>query len=159
MVYSYMRKRAVIVKNIHRVYTKGDSFGALRFGEFSPCSGDLVAIQLACHACSAFGVSGLQQISNLMGAADIERKIGFVSYDAFSPIYGKQVSANNIKALCNKGLIERVPFPETFSHIKRRVKCYKVSDKGHKCLRLFRDTYNLYQREVKRAKVSNAEKI
>lgn len=151
------RTRANIVKDIHRLYTYGNSFGALQFGKFSPYAGDLIALQLGLKQCRSYGIAGIQVMGILLGAADVERKIGFISYELFAPIYGKQQSANVIRKLLKRGLLERVPFPETFSHIKRRVKCYKVSEKGHKCLRLFRDTYNLYQREVKRAKVSNAE--
>lgn len=152
-----MRKRASVVSNIHKVFTYGDTFGALRFGKFSPYAGDLLAIQLACHACGVHGISGIQQVGCLLGALDVEQKIGFFTYDLYATIYTKANSCKMMRKLYDERLIERVPFPETFSHIKRRVKCYKISDKGHKCLRLFRDTYNLYQREVKRAKVDNME--
>lgn len=152
-----MRKRATVVKTIHKVFTYGDTFGALSFGKFSPYAGDLLAIQLACSACRVHGIEGLQLMGCLLGALDVERKIGFFTYDLYAGIYTKANSCKIMRKLYGEGLIERVPFPETFSHIKRRVKCYRVSEKGHKCLRLFRDTYNLYQREVKRAKVNNAE--
>lgn len=152
-----MRSRANIVRDIHKIYTHGDSLGALRFGGNLPSTGDMVIIHLAMRECRKYNVGGLQLFSILLGAADLEKLVGFISYDAFSSIYGKQDSSNSIKLLFRKGLLERVPFPDTFSHIKRRVKCYKVSDKGHHCIRAFKDTFALYQREVRRAKVSSME--
>jgi len=152
-----MRKRAAIVRDIHKVYTKGDSFGALSFGGKMPRSGDLLALQLAVKACGAYNVEGLTLLAALAAAKDIETKVGFVTYEVLKPIYGKSFSAQLVKKLFLRGLFVKIPFPETFSHIKRRVNCYQVSDKGHDCLRLFRDTFNSYQREVKRAKIKGAE--
>ena len=126
------RKRAAIVRDIHRVFTHRDSFGALSFGGVLPRSGDLIAIQLSIRACDYYGAGSLVFIGFLFAALDVERKIGFSTYELFLPIYGKCYSAKIINELHTRGLLERVPFPETFSHIKRRVKCYNVSEKGHK---------------------------
>lgn len=151
------RSRRSIVKNIHRVYTYKDFLGALSFGGKIPRSGDFICLQLAIRECNKMQAGGLLYIGVLFAALEVENKTGFITYHILEQVYGKSMSSQVIAHLYKAGLLERVPFPETFSHIKRRVKCYQVSDKGHKCLRLFRDTYNLYQREVKRAKVSNAE--
>lgn len=151
------RSRRTIVKNIHRVYTYGDFLGALSFGGKIPRSGDFICIQLAIRECNKMKAGGLLYIGVLFAALEVEKKTGFITYKILEQVYGKAMSSKVIAHLFNVGLLERVPFPETFSHIKRRVKCYKVSDKGHKCIRLFRDTYNLYQREVRRAKVNSAE--
>ncbi len=155
----YKRKRSSIIRDIHKCYSNGDSFGALRFSKHSPYAGDMVLMMLAVRECESLGAGGLTFLSALMAANDIEMKIGFFGYDVFLPIYGKSFSAQLIMKLYKRGLIEAAPFPDTFSHILRRKRVYRLSDKGRKCLRLFRDTFNQYQREVKRAKIKAIEGI
>ena len=151
-------KRATIVKNIHQVYTYKDFLPALSFGEVLPRSGDFVIIQLALRAIhKQYGLRGLNRLAILFAASELERKTGFITYRVLCPVYPYQEGANHIARLVELGLLERTEFPNTFSHIVRKVKVYKLSEKGHSCLRLFRDTYNSYQREVKRAKIKGAE--
>ena len=148
-----VRSRKSIVRSIHTVYTFGDVLGALRFGGKLPCSGDLVCLQLAIKECDKWGAGGLLYIAVLMAAADVERKTGFITYTILAKVYGKSYSSQILHKLKERELIEAATFPDTFSHILRRKKVYKISDKGRKCLRLFSDVFNMYQREVKRAKI------
>ena len=148
-----MRKRHLVVRDIHRVMNDGGLFSRLSFGGKMPCSGDLLAIQLAVHECDKFKAGGLVYMAALFAAAEIERKTGFINYAVFLPVFGGSYSSQILKKLCSRGLLERVPFPDTFSHLMKKKTCYKLSEDGRKCLRLFSDTFNMYQREVKRAKI------
>ena len=149
------RSRKSIVRNIHTVYTYGDVLGALRFGGKLPSSGDLVCLQLAISECEKQGAGGLLYIAVLCAASEVERKTGFVTYKILENMYGKSYSSQVLMKLVKRGLLEPAPFPDTFSHILRKKRVFRISDKGRKCLRLFSDVFNMYQREVKRAKTAN----
>lgn len=147
-------KRATVVKNIHKVYTHGDFFAALRFSGNLPYSGDLMCLQLALTECNrAYKVRGLAFMAVLVAASEVERKTGFITYKVLSPMFKTSESCRYVAALLRLGLLEPAPFPDTFSHILRKKRVFRISDKGRKCLRLFSDVFNMYQREVKRAKV------
>lgn len=147
-------KRSSVVKNIHKVFSHGDSFAALRFGGKLPLSGDMVCLHLACvEVGRAYGVYSLSFIAALQCAKDYEHKIGFITYKALIGMFERGESSRIIMKLVRAGLLEVTHTPDTYSHILRRVRCYKLTDKGRKCLRLFSDVFNLYQREVKRAKI------
>ena len=134
------------------------SFGALSFGGLLPRSGDILLLKLTMAELERKGYfSGFLYLSILLAAAEVEKKTGFINYRLLVPFYEKCVSARYIGEMRDNGYLTEIPFPDTFSHILRRSKCYKLSEKGHSCLRLFRDTYNSYQREVKRAKIKGAE--
>lgn len=149
------RSRKSIVRNIHSIYTFGDILGALRFGGKLPCSGDLVCLQLAISECEKLGAGGLLFIAVLCAASEVERKTGFITYKILESVYGKSYSSQVLMKLVKRGLLEPAPFPDTFSHILRHKRVFRISDKGRKCLRLFADVFNMYQREVKRAKTAN----
>jgi len=151
-------KRATVVKNIHKIYSYENLLPALSFTGVLPRSGDLLAIQMSLATLERSGyICGLLYIVILFAASEVERKTGFITYNILQPMYSKSMSAKYMGWLRDKGYLEETTFPDTFSHIVRRKRVYRISEKGRKCLRLFRDTYNEYQREVKRAKVSSME--
>ena len=133
------RGRRSIVKDIHRVYSYGNPLAALPFGGNNWRGADIFILHMLFqHLQPMVGFEGLTYWAALLCVNDWDNAGIPVTSRALEGALSLPVSRLVIKRVKKLGMIEKHPYPATYSHIpERAVYCYKLTDKGHEAVRLF----------------------
>ena len=148
------------VRAVKQIYNDGNFLPALGFsGEFWR-AGDLVALLIANkHFGAEYGLNGLYVLSIIHAADEMERKLGFFSFNLLDDVFGYANSYLYCKRLDRRGFFCPRPFPLDITHITRQRKVYVLSDKGKEALKYFRAEYMKHQQLSKKARLKMMESL